>query len=158
MGSRSFSLLTLLTAALAGGPLAAQSCRDDAIWLRGDWGSVRLSVEVADDAAERAQGLMHVEQMPPGAGMLFVYETERPTAFWMKNTLISLDMIFADAQGRVVKVHPMAIPHDETPIPSGEPVQYVLEINGGMAAQLGIAEGSEMMHPAITGDPVWPCE
>ncbi|MBY6005911.1 DUF192 domain-containing protein [Salipiger bermudensis] len=158
MGSRTYSFLTLIFAALLSGPLSAQSCRDDAIWLRGDWGSVRLRVEVADDAEERAQGLMFVEQMPPGAGMLFVYETERPTAFWMKNTLIPLDMIFADAQGRVVKVHQMAIPHDETPIPSGGPVQYVLEINGGMAAQLGIAEGTEMMHPAISGDPVWPCE
>ena len=92
MGSRNFSLLTLLTAALAGGPLAAQSCRDDAIWLRGDWGSVRLSVEVADDAAERAQGLMHVEQMPPGAGMLFVYEAERPREEEMRQHMLLLTL------------------------------------------------------------------
>lgn len=157
MGSRTYSFLTLIFAALLSGPLSAQSCRDDAIWLRGDWGSVRLRVEVADDAEERAQGLMFVEQMPPGAGMLFVYETERPTAFWMKNTLIPLDMIFADAQGVVVSVHENAVPGDLTAIESGAPVQFVLEINGGMASRLGIAEGSEMQHPAIS-DAAWACE
>ncbi|MBN9886423.1 DUF192 domain-containing protein [Salipiger abyssi] len=155
MGSRADAVL-ILSAALLAGPAAAQ-CRDDAVWLRGDWGNARFRVEVADDAEERARGLMFVEEMPASAGMLFVYPSERATAFWMKNTLIPLDMIFADAQGRVVQVHSRAVPHDTTPIPSGGPVRYVLEINGGMAERLGIAAGSEMQHPAIA-DPVWPCE
>ncbi len=88
--------------------------------------------------------------------MLFVYDRERPVSFWMKNTLIPLDMIFADAEGRVVAIHENAIPHDETPIPSGAPSQYVLEINGGLASTLGIEVGSEMQHPAIEAA-AWPC-
>ncbi|EPX78435.1 DUF192 domain-containing protein [Salipiger mucosus] len=154
MGSRS-ALIGLLMA-LAAAPAWA-ACRDDTVSLRGDWGSARFRVVVADEAAERARGLMHVEQMPAGAGMLFVYEQERPVAFWMKNTLIPLDMIFADETGRVVKVHEEAVPHDETPIPSDAPARYVLEINGGLAARMGIEPGSEMQHPAIV-DPAWPCE
>ncbi|APZ54663.1 DUF192 domain-containing protein [Salipiger abyssi] len=155
MGSRAYGLV-ILAAALFAGPAVAQ-CRDDTVWLRGDWGSARFRVDLADDAEERAQGLMFVEEMPASAGMLFVYPSERAATFWMKNTLIPLDMIFADAQGRVVTVHSRAVPHDTTPIPSGEPVQFVLEINGGLAERLGIVPGSEMQHPAIA-DPVWPCE
>ena len=155
MGSRAAALV-IAAAALAAGEVSAQ-CREDTLWLRGDWGSARFRVDVADDAEERARGLMFVESMPAASGMLFVYPQERPAAFWMKNTLIPLDMIFADAEGRVVSVHSNAVPHDETAIPSGAPVQFVLEINGGLAAQLGIAPGSEMQHPAIAA-PAWPCE
>ena len=69
--------------------------------------------------------------------MLFVYEGPRRVAFWMKNTLIPLDMIFADATGRVTRVHANAVPLDETPIDGGEGVQFVLEINGGLADAAG---------------------
>lgn len=155
MGSRAYAVL-ISAAALAAGPAAA-ACRDDTLWLRGDWGTARFNVAVADDAGERAQGLMNVEKMPAAAGMLFVYDRERPVSFWMKNTLIPLDMVFADAEGRVVAIHENAIPHDETPIPSGAPSQYVLEINGGLASTLGIEVGSEMQHPAIEAAS-WPCE
>jgi len=114
---------------------------------------------VADDAAERAQGLMFRESLPPMGGMLFVYENERRVAFWMKNTLIPLDMIFADAAGRVVRVHDSAIPHDETPISSGAAVRFVLEINGGLSERLGLSEGAELRHPAIDAAvAAWPCE
>lgn len=154
MGSGT-SLITGLLCLLAA-PVAA-SCRDDTLWLRGDWGKARFAIAVADDAGERAQGLMHVPKMASGAGMLFVYDRAAPVSFWMKNTLIPLDMIFADASGRVVSVHENAVPHDETPIPSGSPAQYVLEINGGLARQLGIAPGSELQHPAIQ-TPAWPCD
>lgn len=157
MGSRTYSFLTLIFAALLSGPLSAQSCRDDAIWLRGDWGSVRLRVEVADDAEERAQGLMFVEQMPPGAGMLFVYETERPTAFWMKNTLIPLDMIFADRRGMITRIHENAVPLDRTGIFGGEEVFAVLEINGGLSDSIGFKVGDVLQHPAFGSDALMPC-
>lgn len=90
--------------------------------------------------------------------MLFAYERPQRAVFWMKNTLIPLDMIFLDQSGVVTHVHENAIPHDETGIDGGEGVQYVLEINGGLARQLGIAVGSELRHPVL--DPtvaVWPC-
>jgi len=84
---------------------------------------------VADDAAERAQGLMFREAMPLSSGMLFVYGRPQRVSFWMRNTLIPLDMIFADARGVVTRVHAEAVPLDETPIDGGEGVQFVLEIN-----------------------------
>ena len=77
----------------------------------------------------------------------------------MKNTLISLDMIFADATGTVRRVHEGAVPGDLTPIPGGADIQYVLEINAGMAKRLGIAEGAQMRHPAIASEKAaWPCD
>lgn len=115
-------------------------------------------VEVADTAPERSRGLMHRETLARGAGMLFVYPVAQRVSFWMRNTLIPLDMIFADARGVVRHVHENAVPLDETPIPGGESIQYVLEINGGVARQIGIAPGSVMRHPAITGsDVAWAC-
>ncbi|MFM7445829.1 MAG: DUF192 domain-containing protein, partial [Tabrizicola sp.] len=113
---------------------------------------------VADEAEERSRGLMFREAMPLNEGMLFVYDAPRRVGFWMKNTLIPLDMVFADASGTVTRVHPNAVPGDLTPIDGGEGVQYVLEINGGLAAKLGIAPGAVMRHPAIAADgAVWPC-
>ena len=154
MGIRSLTLA--IAALLAAGQ--ASACRDDRVSLRGDWGQAQFAVEVADDWAEQRQGLMHRSEMPKSAGMLFVYDRPGPVAFWMRNTLIPLDMIFADAAGVVQKVHAMAIPLDETSIPGGSNIQYVLEINGGLADAMGIVAGSQMQHPAIGEAAAWPCE
>jgi uncharacterized membrane protein (UPF0127 family) len=132
------------------------ACREDALYLRGDFGKIRFTVDVAKTAEDRAQGLMHVESMPTSKGMLFVYPAPQPVAFWMKNTLIPLDLIFADGRGVVVKVHDSAIPGDLTSIPGGDQVQFVLEINGGLARMLGIQEGAQMRHPAVRRA-AWPC-
>ncbi len=141
-----------------GGPAAA-ACDPGTADLRGDWGSVRFRVALADDPAERAQGLMNVEHLPRMAGMLFLYDRSQPANFWMRNTLIPLDMIFLDTTGTVTRVHENAVPLDETPIPGGEEVRAVLEVNGGMADQLGIEEGTELRHPGLPQDrAVWPCE
>lgn len=135
---------------------AAPACREDTLHLRGPFGKARFSIDVADDAQERAKGLMHVEKMPASYGMLFVYPSPQRVAFWMKNTLLPLDMIFADASGVVQHVHANAVPGDLTSIPGGDDIQYVLEINGGMAGMLGIRPGAELRHPSIT-DAAWPC-
>lgn len=137
----------------------ASGCAPDAVEIRGPGGTQRFSVEVADEGAERAQGLMFREKMPSSAGMLFVYDAPQRAAFWMKNTLIPLDMIFADETGRVRRVHANAIPGDTTPIEGGEGIQFVLEINGGLAARMGIVEGAELRHPSIAQrTAAWPCE
>lgn len=136
---------------------APERCDPGEVWLRGDFGELRFSAELADDPAERARGLMHRESMARGAGMLFVYEYPQPAAFWMKNTLIPLDMIFMDEAGVVTRVHANAIPHDETAIPGGDAVKAVLEINGGLAAALGITEGAELRHPALGPEAAWAC-
>ena len=152
-----YTVLAGLAAAL-GAPAFAGGCRDTRVELRGDWGTARFTVDVADDPDERAQGLMNVAEMAPGKGMLFVYEFPQPASFWMRNTLIPLDMIFADQTGTVIKVNENAVPLDETPIPGGDNVLLVLEVNGGMAGAIGIVEGSQIRHPSL--DPelaAWPC-
>ncbi|WP_425049981.1 DUF192 domain-containing protein [Psychromarinibacter sp. S121] len=134
------------------------ACSENSVVFRTDRGQTQFTVEIADDREEITRGLMHRESMPAKAGMLFVYPRPAPVAFWMRNTLIPLDMIFIGSDGVVRKVHENAVPLDETPIPGGNDIQYVLEINGGMAALLGIEAGAEMRHPAV--DPAqaaWPC-
>jgi uncharacterized protein len=149
--------LTGLCLALATG--AAAECRPDSLSLRGPEGGVmQFRVEVADEAAERSKGLMFRDHMASSAGMLFVYPAPQRAIFWMKNTLIPLDMVFFDATGRVTRVRPDAVPEDQTPIDGGDGVVAVLEINGGLAAKLGIGPGYELRHPALDQSmALWPC-
>lgn len=151
-------LVAALLLSLAGLPVQA-ACRADAVELKGDWGSARFRVDLAETPESRARGLMFVEEMAPGAGMLFVYERPQPrVGFWMKNTLIPLDMVFMDETGTVQKVQVMAQPHDETLLDGGEGIQYVLEVNGGIARDLGIGPGTVLRHPAIDPDKAaWGC-
>jgi uncharacterized membrane protein (UPF0127 family) len=136
----------------------APQCRGDLAILRHDGQLSQFTVEIAATPAERAQGLMGRRQMPTSAGMLFVYPDAREVSFWMHDTPLPLDILYIDATGRVAKIARNATPFDDTPIPSGARVQYVLEINGGLSARLGIREGAELAHPAI--DPAraaFPC-
>ncbi len=150
-------LIVLATALCAGG-VAQASCTDGSVDLRSGDAVARFTVEVADTDAERSLGLMNRERLPKSSGMLFVYETPRHAVFWMMNTLIPLDMIFADATGTVTRVHANARPLDKTSIDGGNDVAFVLEINGGLAKRLGIVEGSELRHAAIDQTfAVWPC-
>ena len=147
----------LLWFSFATGALA-QICAEDTVFIKGDFGQARFSVEVADDAEERARGLMHRTELARSAGMLFVYPRPQTLSFWMRNTLIELDMIFLDPQGVVRLIHHRAQPLDETPIVGGRDLTHVLEVNGGMAKQLGLTVGDVMRHPSF--DPVgaaWPC-
>ena len=151
--------LSALLAFIASNVAALEACQEDAVYLRGDWGQARFSIDVVDTPETRSQGLMFVEDMPRMTGMLFVYDREQTVSFWMKNTLIPLDMIFADGAGVVQRVHENAVPHDLTAIPGGSNIQYVLEINGGLSERLGIDVGTEMRHPSISGNVAsWLCE
>jgi uncharacterized protein len=134
------------------------ACAPGTVELRGPAGVQRFHVEIADSEAERSRGLMQRDQMPSASGMLFVYPAPQQAFFWMKDTLIPLDMIFADASGKVTRVHSNAIPEDETPIDGGKGVTYVLEINGGLAKRMGIAEGAELRAGVLEqSGAVWPC-
>lgn len=154
-----FGLIRLMGLfSIAWGSAVAAACSEDTVFLRGDWGTARFTVEIADDPREQARGLMYRESMSAAAGMLFVYPRPQRTSFWMRNTLIPLDMLFLDQNGVVRKIHHNAVPLDETPIPGGDDIVGVLEINGGLARQMGIAEGSQMRHRAFAKyDPAWPC-
>ncbi|MEM7599452.1 MAG: DUF192 domain-containing protein [Pseudomonadota bacterium] len=146
-----------MSAILPGG-LAAAECRETAVQVKGTWGQAQFTVSVADDNEERSQGLMFVESMAQSAGMFFIYDRPQPARFWMKNTLIPLDMIFVDRTGTVKKVHENAEPLSERLINGGRDIQYVLEVNGGVAARFGIGPGDQLRHPGIAQDAaVWPC-
>jgi len=138
--------------------VSAGACRDDTVYLKGNWGEARFAVEIADDTAERAKGLMYRTELASAAGMLFVYPTPQTLSFWMRNTLIELDMLFIDPTGVVRHIHHRAQPLDETPIFGGRDLTHVLEINGGLAERMGIVEGSVMKHPSFSQDAAaWPC-
>ena len=159
MGSSNAAVWLIAGLATAMPQASQAACSGSTVEVRGPGGTQRFSVEVADDFAERARGLMFREHMAMSAGMLFVYEEPRQATFWMENTLIPLDMIFADARGVVTRVHAMAVPGDKTTIDGGEDVQFTLEINGGLAKRMGIVEGAELRHPAIAQEnAAWPCE
>ena len=129
---------------------AGAECRETSLEVQTATNAIsRFTVEVADSAGERGTGLMNRDRMPTAAGMLFVYARPGNVSFWMENTLIPLDMIFADPTGKVLHVHENAVPLDRTPIPGGANIQYVLEINGGLARRMGITTGAVIRHPAI---------
>ncbi|WDR05517.1 DUF192 domain-containing protein [Devosia rhodophyticola] len=109
-------------------------------------GEYVFTVEVVDTPKSRADGLMFRQELAPDAGMLFDFKEERPVSFWMRNTFIPLDMIFVDAQGIVKTIHVNARPQDPTSIPSGVPVQFVLEIPGGRSVEIGLKPGDTMEH------------
>jgi len=131
--------------------MAQAACTPERIAVQTPTARQEFSVEVADTEGERAQGLMNRPHMASAAGMLFVYDRAQRAQFWMANTLIPLDMIFAADDGTILKVHANAVPLDRSVIDGGDGVRYVLEINGGLAARLGIAAGGALHHPAIAG-------
>jgi uncharacterized membrane protein (UPF0127 family) len=97
-------------------------------------------VEVAATPEQQERGLMFVKSLAGDRGMIFPYDPPRDVSFWMKNTLIPLDIVFIRSDGTIVRItHAKAL--DLSPLPSGEPVAAVLEIRGGRAAELGINEG-----------------
>ena len=105
---------------------------------------VSLSIELAETAYETETGLMYRESMEPNQGMLFIFEDERPHNFYMKNTYIPLDLFFITKDQKIATIIKNAKPLDESSLPSEVPVQYVLEVNAGAAAQWNIQEGDSI--------------
>jgi len=150
--------IAIAASLIAGHAAVAADCTADRLTVAGGFGQATFDVRIADDDAEREQGLMNVESMGTLEGMLFVYDTEGPASFWMENTLIPLDLLFADATGTIVTIHPDAVPMDRTPIPGGDRVKFVLEVNGGLAQRLGVAVGDAFRHPAVGEGAALPCD
>ena len=105
-----------------------------------------FELQVADNDATRETGLMYVRQMPADRGMIFVFPAERPLAFWMKNTPIDLDIIFADHTGKVVSVKTMRA-YDTSDVPSDGPATYAIELNAGAAAAARVTVGQMLNIP-----------
>ena len=112
-------------------------------------GEVPLRIEIADEPGERAMGLMFRKDLADDQGMLFVFEQTQPVGFWMKNTPLPLDLVFAGPDGKVLDVLP-GIPFSEAVIAPQEPARFVLELKAGTAAKTGIARGVMLKHRAIT--------
>ena len=110
-----------------------------------------FAVEMALTPEEQARGLMFRQSMPERQGMLFDFKREQELSFWMKNTLISLDMIFIRADGRILRIAENTEPLSERLVPSGGPARAVLEVISGTARKLGIAPGDRVAHPIFGG-------
>ena len=104
-------------------------------------------VETAVTPPQQRQGLMHRTEMAKDSGMLFYFGNEAERGFWMKNTLIPLDLIFIRSNGLIHHIHENAVPHDLTSIKSNGPVAGVLEINAGLSNKLGLQAGNTVKHP-----------
>lgn len=113
----------------------------------------RIVVEIAADDATRAQGLMFRSSLTPGTGMLFIFASETPQGFWMKNTIIPLDMVWIDGAGRIIDVK-TAVPCKADPCPSYDPrgpAEYVLEIAAGEAKRYGFMPGASVKIEHVSG-------
>src|SRR3974390_1370840 len=148
MGRRILPLLVLLMLPLgAGAPAAEQQTLEIATKS-----GVRVfAVELAVSDAEREKGLMFRKQVPEGTGMLFDFKKDQQVTMWMKNTYVSLDMIFIRNDGRIAHIAENTEPESEKIIPSGAPVRAVLEVVGGTAKKLGIAPGDKVASPIFNG-------
>jgi uncharacterized membrane protein (UPF0127 family) len=111
-----------------------------------------FSVEVADTDAERSKGLMFRKHLAEGRGMLFDFREEGPVGMWMKNTYISLDMLFIRGDGRILRIATNTEPLSTRIVSSGGPVRAVLEVAAGTARKFGIAPGDRVAFPIFKGN------
>lgn len=100
-----------------------------------------IDIEIADDPAQRQQGLMFRKSMRDEEGMLFLFDRPAPQSFWMKNTYIPLDILYLDENRKITTIHPSTTPLSEVGMPSDGNAQYVLEVNGGWCQRYGVKVG-----------------
>ncbi len=116
--------------------------------IHGSGSPHRFRVEVATSSAQQAKGLMFRTAMGADEGMIFPMSPPRMASFWMRNTVIPLDLLFVGPDQRVINIAANAVPYSEAPLQSDAPVSAVLELNGGRAAQLGIEPGDKVVWQA----------
>jgi uncharacterized membrane protein (UPF0127 family) len=110
-----------------------------------------FQVWLARTPEQQQQGLMWIRQLPADYGMLFLLDAPRPMNMWMKNTYVSLDMLFTDANGRITHIVPRTTPLSEAIVSSNGEVSAVLELAAGEAAKRGITVGDRVIHPSLVG-------
>jgi len=130
--------------ALPAAQTPASAAAQDTIEVVTSSGVHAFSVEMATNDAERARGLMFRKSLPEGHGMLFDFQTDQPVQFWMRNTYISLDMIFIKGDGRILNIAENATPMSDALIPSAGPVRAVLEVIAGTARKFHIVAGDRV--------------
>lgn len=142
----SLALVLVLTLS-PGASRAAEPARLEPVIVETAAGSFTFTAEVADTPELRQRGLMFRQRLPRDRAMLFDWGRVEPVAMWMRNTLVSLDMIFIAPDGRVARVAEATEPLSDTTIPSGEPVAAVLEVVAGTAERIGLKPGDRVRHP-----------
>jgi uncharacterized membrane protein (UPF0127 family) len=145
-----FLLFGLLVAAGPAWPASPQASQQ-VLEIASKTGVHAFSVEIADNDADRARGLMFRKELPEGKGMLFDFKTEQDVSFWMQNTYIPLDMLFIRADGQILRIAENTEPLSTRLIPSGGQVRAVLEVIGGTARKFGIVPGDRVAHPIFSG-------
>ena len=138
---------TLDTVTAQGRPLVQDFPQSSLIIDTSDDTCVHFGIFIASERNAQARGLMFVREMPDDVGMLFIHPSERMISMWMKNTLIPLDMVFMDRSGVVTHIAENTVPGSLDTISSMQPALGILEINGGLAARLGIRPGDLVRHP-----------
>lgn len=123
--------------------------RTPALVTQQDGTSHAFDVELALSNAQRSMGLMYRAELAPNHGMLFIFGDVRSRSFWMRNCLISLDIIFLNPDGSIINIVANAEPGTDTPRRSGTPAKAVLEIPGGRAAELGLEPGDTVRHALL---------
>jgi uncharacterized membrane protein (UPF0127 family) len=137
-----FALVGLFVAASLARPIGQQT-----IEIATKSGVHVFTVEIVDNDADRAKGLMYRKELPEGQGMLFDFHRDQEVSFWMQNTYIPLDMIFIRGDGRISHIAENTEPLSTRLIPSNGPVRAVLEVIGGTSGKLGIAAGDRVASP-----------
>ena len=107
----------------------------------------RFTVEVARSVEQQQTGMMNRNSLAPDRGMIFPYDPPQPVAFWMRNTLIPLDLIFVAPGGKILRIEANAVPLSLDQLPSGGPIEAVLELAGGRSAELGLKPGDQVSWP-----------
>ena len=130
-------------------PIIVSACENGALSIRFKNLQTKIQVEIADTKVKREKGLMYRENLALDTGMLFIYAYPQKVKFWMKNTLIPLDIAFADKTGEVIRLVHHAKPFNLDLIDGGENIQYVLEINAGMSKKFNLFQGSKLEHPRV---------
>jgi uncharacterized membrane protein (UPF0127 family) len=146
MPTRRFLIMLVLLASLlpAAGRAQTQDYAIATVTVRSAGGPHVFKVELAETPAQMEQGLMFRREMAPDAGMLFDFKTPQVATMWMRNTLIPLDMLFVGGDGHIVNIHERAVPQSDAIIAAAAPVRFVIELNGGTAAKLGIKPGDQV--------------
>lgn len=130
--------------------LAINVCHGETLKIETPKGVLELQIETATTPDSQRKGLMFRDVIPDKTGMLFIYKRPKILRMWMKNTYVSLDMLFIDAKGIVFHIHEKAEPLSLKTIFSPKPAKAVLEIKGGQARELGISIGDRLHHPAFS--------
>ena len=139
------SLVLILSLFLAFGP--GWAAGEQTLEIASKSGVHSFSVEVVDNDADRAKGLMYRKELPEGRGMLFDFHRDQEVSFWMQNTYIPLDMIFIRGDGQILRIEENTVPLSTRMIPSRGAVRAVLEVIGGTSRKLGITPGDRVASP-----------